>query len=402
MFGALLPLLGIPGAYTMDIQELLRRKNRILNQWEQYYRQDQLESFPTHIQFPTGTRCNLRCRFCTEREGEKAKDYNYKDLSYADFFSVVRYDGWNAALNTASTIALYGWGEPLFNPDYERIFDYLSGHYPGLGIVISTNGTMFNQKWSEKIVAVDNSEVNFSINAANSQTYQNMSGINHFDRVVANIRGLTGLREKNPNKNPGVTASYVLTIENIRELLQFVDLCADLKVDSIIAQDSMILNEETRRISLTNEPDLAYEICTAAKEQAKRRRIQIGFVSFESHPEKYFPPSLDPADDPDHFKSLETAGKKESEESKINRAPSPYFSCTDCFDPWERFMVRADGEVFPCCQSQTYPELTLGSIHRQGFMDIWNGEAYRRMRRRINTDNPLPVCAICPKKTGSG
>lgn len=136
------------------------------------------------------------------------------------------------------------------------------------------------------------------------------------------------------------------------------------------------------------------------KKQAKEQNIKIVFVSFEAHQESYFPSSFELTED---FDVCAQAATNESEETVLSEGqevPSSYFANTDCFDPWERFMVRADGEVFPCCQSQTFPELTLGSIHKQSFEDIWNGDAYRSMRRTINTDNPPPVCAICPRKIG--
>lgn len=383
-----------------DIHRLVREKNRMLNQWEQYYRKDKLKSFPIHIQFPTGTRCNLQCQFCTERKGEKAKDYHYKDLNFGEFRSVIEYEGWNQSLSSASKIALYGWGEPLFNTDYEKIFDYIMENFPGLGIIISTNGILFSQKWSEKIVAIDNAEVNFSVNAATKETYRNVAGSNQFERLIANICGLTDLREKYRTKNPYITLSYVVTTENIRELPQFVDLSATIKADCIVVQDTMMLSKDTERLSLMNEPVLAYEMCKIAKKQAKEQNIKIVFVSFEAHQESYFPSSFELTEDFDVCTQTATNESKETVLSEGQEVPSAYFANTDCFDPWERFMIRADGEVFPCCQSQTFPELTLGSIHKQSFEDIWNGDAYRSMRRTINTDNPPPVCAICPRKIG--
>lgn len=257
-----------------DIHRLVREKNRTLNQWEQYYRKDKLKSFPIHIQFPTGTRCNLHCQFCTERKGEKAKDYNYKDLNFGEFRSVIEYEGWNQSLSSASKIALYGWGEPLFNTDYEKIFDYIMENFPGLGIIISTNGILFSQKWSEKIVAIDNAEVNFSVNAATKETYRNVAGSNQFERLIANICGLTDLREKYRTKNPYITLSYVVTTENIRELPQFVDLSATIKADCIVVQDTMMLSKDTERFSLMNEPVLAYKMCKIAKKTSKRTKHQ--------------------------------------------------------------------------------------------------------------------------------
>jgi radical SAM protein with 4Fe4S-binding SPASM domain len=372
------------------IHRLIREKNHILNQWEQYYRRDELESFPIMIQLPTGTRCNIRCRFCTDRSGIKANS-GYNDLSFNECSSIIENGAWGNALVRVESIDLYGWGEPLVNPDYEKIFDYLVGKFPGLGINISTNGILFNEKWSEKIVAVDHSIVNFSVNAATKGTFRNLQNSNQFDQVVTNIGRLTDFREKNGKKNPYVSLSYVATTENIMELPQFINLAADLKADCVKVQDVIIINKESERLSLTNEPDLAYSMSTMAKEQAKLRKMQTWF--FVTHLVDYFQNSQIQKAENNHF-----AHNVISEKQIV---PSPYFSSDDCFDPWEMFQVSANGEVWPCCQFQNLPEYSLGNIFEQSFQEIWNGEGYKFFRRTINTENPPEVCAICPKKMGN-
>ncbi len=294
-------------------------------------------------------------------------------------------------MSCAYKIELYGWGEPLCNPDYEKIFNYVAANFPGIGIIISTNGTMFNQKWSEKIISIEMSEVNFSVNSASKKTYHRLMGSDLFERVTSNIRYLTDLRNKYNTKNPYITLSYVATLENIKELPEFVDLSVDYGADCIIVQDTMIFNEKTEKLSLTNDPVLAYKMCERAVKKAKEQKIMITFISFETHKGNYFPPNPEYNDDQNIFGAQDI----HCEHEKIPRA---FFTDTDCFDPWERFMIRADGEVFPCCQSQTFPEFTLGSIYEQNFLNIWNGDAYRYFRKMINTSTPPQVCAVCPRK----
>ncbi len=372
-----------------DIHRLVREKNRKLNQWEQYYSKDELQTFPTRIQFPTGTRCNIRCRFCTERGGEKANT-DYKDISYKEFCSYIENEGWKEALNSAGMVELYGWGEPLFNPDYEKIFDHLMKNFFDLGISICSNGIMFNRKWAEKIVAVSNSEVNFSVNAATKDTFLRMTGSNQFERVIANIRNLTNLRDKYQTDNPYISLSYVATTENIRELSQFVNLASELKTDRVLVQDVMILDENTERLSLMNEPDLANKMFKLAETRA--RELKMPFFSFATYQVDYFQKNFEQTENRNDCTQINMF---ESEE-----VPSPYFSETDCFEPWEKFMVAEDGNVYPCCRYENHPELSLGNIKKQSFQEIWNGDIYRYIRRTINTDNPPKSCVTCARKVG--
>ncbi len=385
-----------------EIDTVVREKNRILNRWEQYYGQEQLQSFPVHIQFPTGTRCNLKCRFCTERDTEKAKKHNYTDLTFDEFISIIDGEGWKQALICASRIDLYGWGEPLFNPDYPRIFDYVTEHFPGLGINVSTNGVLFNHRWAERILAAERSTVNFSVNAATKGTYCRLMGRDHFERVIANVHGVTELRTERQTQNPSVSLSFVATTENIRELPGFVDLSASLNADSVLVQDTMLLTEEAKRLSLENEPELARELFKAAALQARRRGIGIVFASFEVHPENYLPSPGEQIETLDAHCSTRSDGATGAVLPRDRDVPSPYAADTDCFEPWVSFMVRADGEVFPCCGALDLPGASLGNIYKRSFRDIWNGEDYRSLRRTINTDRPPAFCALCPTKAGPG
>lgn len=370
-----------------NIHNLIRVKNRTLNQWEQYYQESFLQSFPVTIQFPTGMRCNIKCNFCTDR---KQGGNNYKDISFDKFRTVIEEKGWAQVFERITSVALYGWGEPLFNPDYEKIFDYVTGNFPMLSISICTNGILFNEKWAGKITAIQGSDVNFSVNAATKETYLKLTGSNQFERVINNIRSLSELRNSKQKKNPYIALSYVATTENIRELPQFVNVAADLKADCVFVQDIMLLTKDTEQLSLMNEPDVAYKMFEAAEKQAIKRKLNIHF--FASHQVDY----IQKTHEQTHHDTLPPPGSTIEEET----VPSPYFSNTDCLDPWERFMIGGDGEVLPCCRFQDLSEISFGNIYKQDFSEIWNGEAYRYLRKTINTENPPPSCAACPRKIG--
>ena len=375
---------------AQELAVQVRRENRTLNRWEQYYRIDRLASFPTRMQFPTGTRCNLRCRFCTERGG--AADYQYKDLSFSEFLGIVAGGQWSKALMSVATIALYGRGEPLFSKDYRQIADYLLQGFPSIGIGISSNGVLFDQSWAEKLVGAASADLNFSVNAASAETFCGLTGCDDFATVIENIGRVTKLRRQKGGTSLSVTLSFVATTENVRELPAFVDLAARLEVDSVIVRDIMTLNEETERMSLANEPQLARAMFQMAQERAGEKGMNIRFLRFRTHRERYFPNSSETR--------LQVPSLLPEPVSDEEATPSPYRLRTDCFGPWERFMIRADGEVFPCSPSQSFPGFTLGNVFRRGFQEIWNGEAYRHMRNAVNSSALPAVCAVCPRKAG--
>ncbi len=377
--------------YPIELEfiRLNRQKNETLNRWEQYYCQELVGSYPLIINIPTGSRCNIRCRFCTDRS-RKGSTGNYRDLAFEEF--IARYDtpGWRQAFIRSKTLALYGWGEPLVNPDYARVFDHIASAFPTLGISLCTNGILFSHSWSEKMLAAENSEINFSVNAATKETYRFLTGSGQFGRVVENIGYLCGRREEEGTDNPLVALSFVATTANIEELPQFVDLAADLKADSIMVQDVMLLNDETEQLSLAKHPAIARKFFQLAKERAQERGIP--FFSFATHEVGYFAQ--------DRGSQTPRPRSQQYEIDLEKRVPSPYFQNTDCFDPWERFMIGQNGDVFPCCRYESFSTNPLGNVRKQDFQEIWNGRTYLTLRRTINTHVPPPACAQCPRKLG--
>jgi radical SAM protein with 4Fe4S-binding SPASM domain len=62
-----------------------------------------------------------------------------------------------------------------------------------------------------------------------------------------------------------------------------------------------------------------------------------------------------------------------------------------CSAPWFRINVYENGDIRPCCWYR-YP---MGNLFRESFETIWNGAAYRKMRRRINSRFPHLGCKTC-------
>ena len=60
--------------------------------------------------------------------------------------------------------------------------------------------------------------------------------------------------------------------------------------------------------------------------------------------------------------------------------------------PWNAAYLLANGDVLACC----IPGLKMGNLHEQSMEAIWNGEAYRELRRTVNSDERPSTCRACP------
>ncbi|MBI4440318.1 SPASM domain-containing protein [Candidatus Woesearchaeota archaeon] len=67
-----------------------------------------------------------------------------------------------------------------------------------------------------------------------------------------------------------------------------------------------------------------------------------------------------------------------------------------CNSPWQQVVIRANGDVLPCCSFYS-KELVVGNVNRDTIHDIWNGEAMKRMRRELKSNNFEfnPFCKSC-------
>ena len=63
--------------------------------------------------------------------------------------------------------------------------------------------------------------------------------------------------------------------------------------------------------------------------------------------------------------------------------------------PWRGAYIAYSGEAMPCCMVATPDRVNFGSMAREGVVRIWNGDAYRHFRARLDSDQPPEVCRGC-------
>lgn len=325
-----------------------RELNRKLNKEEQDASLEVLESWPVSVIIPTGSRCNLQCVFCTNRD--KKASSHYKDLSYKEFLK------YSEPLRFASSVGLYGWGEPLVNPEYAQMFEYVKDSFPGIEIHISSNGVLLSHEWAKRLVTYDHSAINISLNAATPETFFLLTKSTDFAQITKNIKALGEAKESMNKESPLVSLSFLLLRQNIHELPSFIQLTADLGVECVLLLDLILLDDRHHEGRLAADDDTTKGLFLRAQEISKRRGVRL--ISF-------------------------------SKSSFFRQSTG-----TKCFDPWESFKVSMNGDVSFCC----YSPAIAGSLSTQSVSEVWNGEVYRYYRTTVNTDTPPPECQVCPRK----
>ena len=353
-------------------------RNHARNMQEQYEQREVLRSKPLHVAVPTGNRCNLRCVFCTDR----GPDDGYTDLTFEQFLR------FTDPIECASLVQLYGWGEPLVNPDYERMFDHVAERYAGTRIYISTNGVLLTDRWVDKIVSYGKCLVNVSLNAATRKTYARIAQADRFRRVIDNVGRLVRARAERGDGNPVQSLSFVAIRPNVHELARFVALCDKVGVRYAIVQDLSILEDRHRGLFVGDAEEEARASFLAAAEMARARGVYLD--AFTHYPVGYF------AHDRGDYAQLNLPRDclpvwEQGDEVLFYPQPG------ECYEPYQTFLVSQNGAVTTCCRARE----VMGNLLEQSFDEIWNGETYRAYRRTINSFRPPGACRSCPVKMGS-
>ncbi len=348
----------------------VREMNRELNRLETVFQKPSLVSSPPVLQLPTGTRCNLRCNFCTERG--PAVDHGYADLTLEDFIPMAE------GLNWASIVQLWGWGEPFLNPHYRAIFDYVSNSFPGIEINISTNGTLFDCAWQRRVLEHGRISVNVSVNAATRASYRCITGKDLFDRLCKNLRSFRAMREEYRGRARAFfSVSFVVTRDNLHEMTDFIELAADFGVDHAQFMDLMHISPSAPRISAAPLAQAVREGFAAALARAAARGISVG--SFLPYAEN-------------DYLALDRYGggcaHASDDDSTVPLKP--------CYEPWKTMLVCSDGTATLCCRSG----VVTGNLRESGLEAVWNSEVYRHYRETINSQAPPEICRNCPVKIG--
>ena len=342
------------------------RINAILNRYEAETGRTVLQSFPVSVGFNIMPICDVDCKFCSfsPQEMDNRDRVTLEEFKRLDW------------LKYASEVALWGGvGESLINPEFLAIFNYALDRFPHLKISLSTIGKSLRPEISEQLVG-RLSFLNVSLNAARKETHAKIVKAGRFDRVVDNIRYLTGLRKTRSSTLPRVHLSMVVMRENVEELPEFIDLAADLGAEQAVVSHYLATTiEGTRKAgeesSLYRHRELADAMLLKAQERAVARRLNV-----------VLPPLFSRTDCNVLFGTRSEFG------------PSG-----DCFLPWSTCHLSVDErgrrQMLFCCSGmylRTFYDVS--QMDEAGFVKLWNGPIPQHFRGTTNTAGN-PLCTFC-------
>jgi MoaA/NifB/PqqE/SkfB family radical SAM enzyme len=338
--------------------------NLSVNNAELKSRKIELESLPVVVNFGTTSRCNMNppCVMCLRNVESHNQDLSWRALLRAGYIA-----------DSASTLMLHGVGEPLL---YPHLFDIAKLASRDAITLFTTNGQLIG-RYVEEICELI-TKISVSIDAATSDSYKKIRH-QELDKVKNGIKQIVARKKAKGQSTPVIDISMCLMRSNVKEAAQFVEMGAELEVDTVHFYHMNIGPEYVWHVEWFDypkehchlAPDEHDEAVVKALERAKQLKVPVIFDGKPLFEKSFEFPFRDNPSEP----------------------PLPE-NMPICPMPWRNIQINSDGSLMNCC----YQTEALGNLERSPFIEIWNGEIQKAVRQGILSGKFHEHCinAHCP------
>jgi radical SAM protein with 4Fe4S-binding SPASM domain len=317
---------------------------------------------PEFVQIEPVGQCNLKCRMCPVVYREE------KPPAFMPFEAFCRlidqFDG-------VKELHLQGLGEPLLHPRFFDMVAYAAAR--GVEVSTNTNLTALSERRAEACVKSGLARMFVSLDAAAADVYESIRIGARFDKVVRNLGWLVAAKARLAARRPEIGMVAVAMRRTLEQLPALVRLAARHGVRSLSVQH------------------LAHDFSESSL--PTRYRPMREFVEEETLLNE------DPARVQRWFGEARAVAQALGIDLRLPKiSPEKRTDAVHgrrCDWPWRGAYVAHSGEAMPCCMVATPDRVNFGSMTEQGVSRIWESEAYRDFRARLDSDDPPEVCKGC-------
>jgi len=280
--------------------------------------------------------CNMSCQMCMNPYLSSSEKGN---MSYDNFLKIIN------QFPRTKNIILQGLGEIFLNKDIFKMLTYLkeNGHY----VQFATNCSLLTERDMKNIAELGIDEIRLSIDTLNPTLYEEIRGVNSFNRVIKNIQNL----------------AHIVKYESL------------LMINMVVSQDN--ISEVTDMIGFASANNI--KIVRVSWIQQKGVKDQRKFVS-----ERMLPTM-----------NLSEIRKESIEKGvKLHVNIPNKIHALNCKSIYNTAYITWDGFVTPCCHLENPKVINFGNVLETPFNEIWNGKKYRAFRKGHFDINS--ACVNCP------
>jgi len=333
------------------------------------------KSYPYEMRINPTNKCNLWCLPCVSR-GKPIYKKN-KELPTKTYLRIIK----EASEIGVKRVDVCGGGEPFAKVGIMKILKEIKENE--MEGTISTNGTLIKKERAKKLVEIEWDEIRFSINGPNEKIDDYLRGVKGaFNLSLKAIKYLNYFKKKLKKEKPRLIIMPVITSVNYKNIKEFVKLCVDLKVDSLILQPFMseVLpgfepsEEERKKISkklmLNKKQAMEFrKVLKEAKKLADKFRLNTNIDSLMGI---------------DVRQKTSELIKWESKKYKNKYLKIP------CYVPWWDLDISVEGEIGPCFRADKRINLRDISLD-----EAWNSEYFNSFRKMLAKGNIPDICKNC-------
>jgi pyrroloquinoline quinone biosynthesis protein E len=297
-------------------------------------------------------RCNLKCPFCQVPGWERAEQT--KAMSLENFKKIVD------QFPSLAEVKIQGMGEPFINKHMPELISYCSQKQ--ISTYIVSNGTILPKTTQEKIIDAGLNKIWFSFDGATKATYESLRVGANYEHVLNNIRELCITKKERKSKIGIGMVCLVSTDQVMKEIPDYVQMVQGIGVEYVYIK-SRLKNWEKKgdqgafvigSMKKTNAFEGFYEYYNAGLKIAEKLGVHVSMVEDGDYT------ALDP-----------------------------------CPWPWSSAYISAEGKVVPCCTIGVPETWNMGDLMKQDIREIWNNDAYRKLRREMKENTIRELCQNC-------
>lgn len=319
-------------------------------------------SAPRVVIFEATNRCDVTCEFCLR--------HHFKDerprLSFGEIDPGLVHRVLGEMRHTVEFVGLNGFGEPLLHSDFPGLVAAARAAAPGAEIGFHTNGVRLRpDRLMPAFLRHGVGSISVSVDAVDRESYCRLHrGRDHFDRIISQMRECLAMAARAGNR-PRFSMTYTVVPGNEAALVRFVQLAASLGIAT--AGPVHVVNEYWARDTYAAPPDFADRVRAAlGAAETEARRLGVELLKPDTDSRK--PGSMGV----DHITSHACAWP-------IKYAP----------------LIDWQGNVLLCCWRPSPDDYTLGNLRDRPLSSIWNGLAFRRLRRAMAAGRLPAGCNDC-------
>jgi radical SAM protein with 4Fe4S-binding SPASM domain len=342
---------------------------------------------PREVSLQLTYRCNLRCNHCFQWNDQGffhdfSKEKQRTELDPAIVEKVLR-------ATEEQRAKVFPWGgEPLMYTRFGELADMLAGTERVVNVC--TNALLIERNLPHLLKIGSGLQFLVSLDGLGDH-HEALRGKGTFPRTIKNVQALLDLQRTGEFKGE-ISLSCMVSNETIDSMYEFMEWAENLGVNSVYFQFPWYISPEVAEsmdrlyaesFSWLNPPPpgitptwhsytyrLKPELINTLKKSmarlAERRwRVRVRYQ-----------PQLD-IDEVDEF---------------VLGTPRPAQRRSRCLAVSNRLEVHADGKVSSC---KFFPEFVIGDLWEEGVEDVWQGEAFGRVRTILRGTSLMPVCSKC-------